>query len=182
MIINLKPSIKEPLIVYGIGLIITILSGIFFNIRGYPLVNTATETLSFITPPLFMISIFLPYGILIGELVWIWSENGGRDIWFLFFVECIFVAMFSLVRYIMIIPFSGHTIILFFFLPHQAINNRLNHPLRFLIGLFVLIITGFYKIYLWSDPITFLLGALLGIGLWLPGFLFRQKKIKKFEK
>jgi hypothetical protein len=179
MLNNLSPSKKEPLIVYGVGVLITIFSCIFFNIRGYPLVNTATETLDIKTPPLYMISIFFPYGILIGELIWIWNEKGDRTMTILFFVECLIVAMFSFIRYIIIIPFSGHTIILFFFLPHQGFNNKLNYPLRFLIGIIVLIITGYYKIFLWSDPITFSLGAIFGVGLWLPGFLYRQRKMKK---
>ncbi|GAH99673.1 unnamed protein product, partial [marine sediment metagenome] len=31
-------------------------------------------------------------------------------------------------------------------------------------------------------PITFLLGAILGIALWLPGFLYRLKILFLFEK
>lgn len=177
MLTNLKPSIKEPLIVYGTGLIITVLSGIFFSIRGYPLVTTATETLNIISPPLYMISIFLPYGILIGEVIWLWNEKKEHNFYILLLIECIIVAIFSFTRYIISIPFSGHTIILFFYLSHQAISNRFHHPLRFLIGIIVLIITMIYKIILWNDPITFLLGALLGIALWLPEFLYQRKKV-----
>jgi len=177
MLTNLKPSIKEPLIVCGTGLIITVLSGIFFSIRGYPLVTTATETLNIFTPPLYMISIFFPYGILIGEVIWLWNEKEERYIYILLFIECIIIAIFSFTRYIISIPFSGHAIILFFYLSHQAINNRFHHPLRFLIGIIVLIITVIYKIFLWNDPITFLLGALLGIALWLPEFLYQRKKV-----
>lgn len=73
---NLRNSIKEPLIIYTTGIIITILSFIFFTIKGYPLVATTSDTLDIITPPIYMISIFLPYGILIGEVVWMWNEKG----------------------------------------------------------------------------------------------------------
>ncbi|MFX1314402.1 MAG: hypothetical protein ACFE9T_00930 [Promethearchaeota archaeon] len=178
MLTNLKPSVKEPLIIYGSGLIITIISVIFFSITGYPLITTATETLNAVTPPLYMISIFFPYGILLGELVWIWEEKKELDLCFLFFIECIILALFSFIRYISSIPFSGHTIILSFYISHQVINNKFHYPIRFLVGLIVLIITLIYKIIIWSDPITFLMGALLGIGIWFPGFLYRLKKNK----
>ena len=175
MLKNLTPKVKELIVIYGTSLIITIFSGIFFIILGYPLVVTATGTLNIKTPPIYMVSIFIPYGILIGELIWIWNEKGKIKLLTLFFFECIIVAAFSFIRYIIGFPFSGHAIILFFYLPHQAINNRFQHPLRFLIGLIVLLITGIYKLFLWNDPITFLLGAILGIALWLPGFLYRLK-------
>ncbi|MBA7677477.1 hypothetical protein ES703_85735 [subsurface metagenome] len=176
MFANLKPSIRQPLIVYGMGMILTILSIIFFSVRGYPLVSTATETLGIVAPPLYMIPIFLPYGILLGEVIWMWNEKQKRGAYILFFIECVVVGTFSFIRYVIGIPFSGHTILLFFYLPHQAINNRFQHRLRFLIGIIVLIITGFYKIFLWNDLITFLLGAVLGIALWVPGFFYRLKK------
>jgi hypothetical protein len=175
MLTKLKPSVKELLIIYGTGLIIIILSAVFFTFRGYPLVTTATETLNIYTPPLYMISIFLPYGILIGEIIWLWNEQKENLNYILLLIECIIVGIFSFIRFIVSIPFSGHAIILFFYLLHQAFNNKFNHPLRLLIGIAVLIITVIYKIYLWNDPITFLLGALLGIALWIPGFLFRLK-------
>ena len=178
MITTLKSSIKEQLIIYGTGIILTILSAIFFSIRGYPSVVTATETLNIITPPLYMIPIFFPFGILIGEVIWMWNEKREEKIYILLFLECIIVALISFTRYIISIPFSGHAIIILFYLFHHAINNRLQYPLRFLIGIIVVAITGIYKILIWNDPITFLLGALLGIFLWFPGFLYRQKKIE----
>ena len=174
---KLKTSVKELLIVYGIGFIITILSAIYFSIQGYPLVTTATETLDIHASPLYMISIFFPYGILIGEVFWLWNVQKERKTGILMFIECIIVALFSFARYIISIPFSGHAIILFFYLSHQAISNKIHRPLRFLIGIIVLFITMIYKIFLWNDPITFLLGALLGIVLWLPEFIYKRKKV-----
>ena len=107
---------------------------------------------------------------------WLWNEKKERNICILLFIECIIVAIFSFTRYFIGIPFSGHAIILFFYLSHQAISNRFHHPLRFLIGIIVLLITLIYKIFLWNDPITFILGALLGAILWFPGFIYRYKK------
>jgi len=178
MLRKLKTSAREPFIIYSTGLIIFILSIIYFSIRGYPLVSTATETLNIYTPPLYMISIFLPYGILIAEVIWLWIEQKERKIYILLFIETIIVGTFSFIRYIISIPFSGHAIIIFFYLSHQVINNQFKHPLRILIGILVLIIIIIYKIFLWYDPITLLLGALLGITLGFPGFLYRKIKNK----
>ncbi len=178
MLNNLKPSLKELFVVYGIGLIITILSAIFFSIRGYPLVATATEVLNITTPPLYMISIFLPYGILIGELIWIRMEKKELNFFILMFLECVIIALLSFARYIIRIPLSGHAIILFFYLPHQIFNNKAQYQLRLLIGIIVLIITVIYKWFLWNEVVTFLLGAIAGIVLWVPGFLYRLKEVE----
>jgi hypothetical protein len=175
---NLKISIKEPLIIYTTGIIITILSLIFFTIRGYPLVVTASETLDIITPPIYMISIFLPYGILLGEVVWMWIERGESKLCVLLLLECIIVAIISFTRYVVKIPLSGHGIIILFFLLHQMINNKFQKPLRIVIGIVVLVIIMIYKIFFWDDPTTFILGALIGVILWVPGFLYRHKKDK----
>ncbi len=175
---NLKNSVKEPLIIYTTGIIITILSIIFFTIRGYPLVVTASETLDIITPPIYMISIFFPYGILIGEVVWMWNEREESKLYILFLIECVIVAVFSFARYFIKIPLSGHAIIILFYLLHQVINNRFQKPLRIVIGIIVLVITLIYKIFLWDDPITFIFGAFLGVILWIPGFLYRYKKVE----
>jgi hypothetical protein len=178
LLASLKPSVRENIIIYGSGLIITILSIIFFAVRGYPFVITATETLSILTPPIYMIPVFLPFGILIGEMIWLWNEKKDRIFYLLLLFEFSIVAIFSFIRYVIIIPLSGHAIILVFYILHQAINNKLKHPIRLLIGIGVLIITIVYKIFLWNDPITFILGALLGIVLWLPGGIYRLKFIK----
>jgi hypothetical protein len=41
-----------------------------------------------------------------------------------------------------------------------------------------LTITITYKIIIWNDPITFFLGAILGIVLWLLGGIYRLKFTK----
>jgi hypothetical protein len=178
LLAKLKPSVREGIIIYGAGLVITILSIMFFTIRGYPFVITATETLSILTPPIYMIPVFFPFGILLGEIFWLWNEKKDWIFYILLLIECFVVAIFSIVRYVIIIPLSGHAIILFYYILHQAINNKLKHPLRLLTGIAVLIITIAYKIFLWNDPITFFLGALLGIVLWLPGGIYRVKFIR----
>lgn len=175
---DLKSSLMESLFVYGLGIIIFFLSVLFFVLIGYPLVNTATETLNIVTPPLYMNSVFLPYGMLIGELLWNLNERKERKMYSIFLFESIIVGILSFIRYLLGIPFSGHTIMLFFILLHQSITNKAKFPLRLLIGIAVLIITAVYKIFIWNDPITFILGALVGIIIWVPGFFYQLKKKK----
>ena len=67
--IDSNPVENESFIVYSTGLVLTILAGIYFHVTGYPLVVTATEILPIISPPLYMLPIFLLLGILLGELL-----------------------------------------------------------------------------------------------------------------
>ena len=114
MLTKLKPSAKEFLIVYSIGLIITILSAIYFTVKGYPLVTTATETLDIYASPLYIIIIFFPYGILIGEVYWLWNVQKERKLAILMFIECIIVGILSFIRYIINIPFRVIHLLYFF--------------------------------------------------------------------
>jgi len=166
---------KQNLIVYGVSILITALAALFFQIVGYPFVITSKETMEIVAPPIYMIPIFLPYGILIGELIFRWIDKEDRRITIQFFFECTIVGGLSFFRYILGVPYSGHTFILAFYLLHQIIYNKNKYRIRILIGIFVLIITIIYKLILWSDPITFFVGIVLGVVIWLPGFFFRRK-------
>jgi hypothetical protein len=174
-----KSTLKESLIVFSIALLLTTFAGIYFSIRGYPLVTTFTGTLAVYTPPLYMIPVFFPYGILLGEIVWLWVDKRERFMIILLFIECLVVGLLSFIRYIITIPFSGHAIIIFFFLFHQGSIQRIRYPLRFMIGLITLLITVIFKLFVWNDPLTFLLGALVGIGIWFLGYLYREKRATK---
>ncbi|MFX1281479.1 MAG: hypothetical protein ACFFA3_19175 [Promethearchaeota archaeon] len=176
MLSKLKPSAREFVIVYSTGVFLTFFSVLYFFIRGYPVVTTTTETLDISTPPLYMIPIFLPYGILLGESIWMWNEGHKRVEYILLFTECGVIGLVAFIRYIINIPFSGHAILITFYLLYQAIHNKFQYVLRILIGITIFGLTAFYKLVLWGDPITFLLGSLLGIILWLPGFYYRLKK------
>ncbi|MHA2297895.1 MAG: hypothetical protein ACXAEU_06535 [Candidatus Hodarchaeales archaeon] len=176
---NSTASRSELLVVYGAGIFVSVLAGIFFHIQGYPPVITAFDTLTIISPPIYMIPIFLPFGILLGEVLWIGVEKQGLYLCIVLFTECFLVAGFSIIRYVTGIPVSGHMIILSFYLPHQIITNRRQYPFGILIGFIVLLITMFFKIILWNDLITFIGGLILGIALWILGYVYRLKYIKK---
>ena len=119
-----KSSKKELLIVYGAGLIMTLLSIIYFSIQGYPLVNTASEVLNLYTPPIYMIPIFFPFGIVLGEIIWSWHQKISYKILLLYSIEVLVIGIISFVRYEITIPFSGHAIVIFYYLAHQLFNNN----------------------------------------------------------
>ncbi|MFX1388551.1 MAG: hypothetical protein ACFE9Z_00640 [Promethearchaeota archaeon] len=176
---SLKSKSRKLIFIYGTSLIISLFSFLFFTIRGYPLVVTATEILTIEAPPLYMIPIFIPYGILLGEIIWLWNEQKERILYILLLIECMVIGLFSFIRYIVSIPLSGHMIILAFYLLHQVVNNKFQYPFRFIVGITVFIITLIYKIFIWNDLITFVLGFVLGVIAWLPGFFYRYKNIEK---
>ena len=173
---KLKPSIRELIFVHGVGLIITFLSIIYFSIHGYPLVNTASGTLNITTPPIYMIPIFFPYGMLLGEIIWIWNEKKDYKVLILDLIVINLIGLFSFIRYIIAIPFSGHAIIIFYYLVHQVFNNRYGYKFRIIVGIVVLIITLIFKFFLWNDPLTFILGGILGCTIWFLRFMFCKLK------
>jgi hypothetical protein len=170
---------NEPFFVYSAGTVMTIISWIYFTITGYPLVITANETLSIYAPPIYMLPLFFPYGILIGELTYcLFFRKNQRFLHYILLIECFLIGGLSFIRLFAIIPFSGHALIIFFYLFHQLFNNHYKFLLRIMIGLTVLIIVIIFKFFFWNDPITFLIGSALGIGFWIPGFFFRRKLVK----
>ncbi|MFX0073449.1 MAG: hypothetical protein ACFFAO_20415 [Candidatus Hermodarchaeota archaeon] len=168
-------KLRNNLIIYGSGFLLMVLSIIYFEINGYPRVNTATETLNIKAHPIYMISIFFPFGMLLGEIILMDFEDNEKIFRMILFLETILIGFVSFLRYISVIPFSGHSIILFFFLCHEIIDNKMDYPIRIIIGTLVLIITVIFKLFIWNDPITFIFGGIIGISLWIPGFIYKSR-------
>jgi hypothetical protein len=167
-------KVNEPLIIYGSGVILTLIALIYFQIIGYPLVDTAIETLNLRTPPIYMIPVFFSYGILLGEISWLWIKKEKKRSYVLL-IQCILIGLLAFIRYSIMIPFSGHTIILFFYLIHYLFIVDKKYLLRILIGFIILGITIFYKIFIWSDLFTFLLGGMVGVTISLIGIVYKIK-------
>jgi hypothetical protein len=165
---------NEWLVIYGSGLILTFIALLYFTIIGYPLVNTTIETLNLRTPPIYMIPVFFTYGILLGEICWLWIKKERKESYILL-IQCIIIGLFALTRYILMIPFSGHAIILFFYLIHYLFIVNKKYLLRILIGFIILGIIIFYKIFIWSDLFTFLLGGMVGAIISLIGIVYKIK-------
>ena len=167
---------NEQIIIYGCASIITVLSIIYFQVIGYPIVNTATGPIPTLTPPIYMIPVFFPYGILLGEILWSWMKKEELIASFILLFECIVIGLVSFIRYSIIIPFSGHAIILTFYLIHYLITIEKKYQLRILIGIIVLGITVWYKVFIWNDPLTLILGAIIGTLISLIELIYKIKK------
>ncbi len=176
-----KRLIWNSVFIYGTSLLSTSLAALFFYLKGYPKVNTAHGSLNTRVPSIYMIPIFIPLGILIGEFFWIFLREKGYKSAFILFLECLSLGILSLLRILIAIPYSGHSLILSFYLCYYLIPNKKRDYIKVIIGFLILIITIYYKFFLWNDPITFFLGVLLGIILWIPGFLCRKRYVKNEE-
>ncbi|TFG25936.1 MAG: hypothetical protein EU533_00385 [Promethearchaeota archaeon] len=169
-------KIIQTIIIYGSASIITILSIIYFQVIGYPIVNTATGLIPTLTPPIYMIPVFFPYGILLGEILWFWIKKEEFTFSFILLFECLIIGLISFIRYSIIIPFSGHAIIISFYLIHYLITIEKKYQVRILIGLVVLGITLLYKLVIWNDPLTLILGGILGALVSLIEIVYKFKK------
>lgn len=165
-------SNSEILTIYGLSLSITIIAWIIFEIQGYPLVVTAKETLTYATPAIYMIPIFIPLGILLGELIWdLYQEKNNKHL-ITNLGGLSIIAIVSGVRIFFKIPLSGHSLILSYFILHEIVTNKSRYIFRIMIGCIILLLTSFYKIFLWQDFITLLLGFLGGIIIWGTNYYF----------
>ncbi len=171
--------ICKSVFIYSISLILTSLAALYFYLKGYPPVNTANGSLNIITPPIYMIPIFITLGILIGDFLWIFLKEKDYKSASILFLECLSLGILSFLRIITTIPYSGHTLILSFYLCYYLISNKKRDLTVIFIGILILIITIYFKFFLWNDPITFFLGILFGIILWIPGFFYRKRDIKE---
>lgn len=171
--------IYKSVFLYCISLILTSFGALYFYLKGYPPVNTIYGSLNIIAPPIYMIPIFIPLGILIGDFFWIFLKEKDYKSASILFLECLSLGIFSFLRIITTIPYSGHTLILSFYLCYYLISNKKRDFIVIVLGILILIITLYYKIFQWNDPLTFFLGILFGIVLWIPGFFYRKRNIKE---
>jgi TRAP-type mannitol/chloroaromatic compound transport system permease large subunit len=63
-------------------------------------------------------------------------------------------------------PVSGHALVASYFIVHELSEKRLGRTWKLLLGCAVLIQTAVFKIFIWSDAVTLLLGIGFGISAW----------------
>lgn len=161
-----KLSKWEIPLIYGLALLITIIAWIYFEIQGYPQVVTAKETLTYVTPAIYMIPIFFPLGILLGEVSWNSYQIKDHKYVIINLGGLTVIATVSVLRLISKIPLSGHSLILSYYIMQELITNQSRYIFRVMVGFSILLLTSFYKIFLWQDPVTLFLGLIGGILIW----------------
>ena len=167
---------NESVVIYGFGILFMILMGFYFLTTGYPNIITETGDLGVPVPSIYMLPIFLPYGILLGELFYMHDE--GERVWSMV-IKIVLITIFAIIRMTHQLPISGHAVIISFFLLHQIFTNRKRYPVRIVIGVVILLETMIYKIILWDDFMTFSLGLMFGSLIWVVGLVLQNQQVKK---
>ena len=161
-----RVSKLEILLIYGLACFFTVIGWIYFEIQGYPPVVTANDTLTSVTPVIYMIPIFFLLGILFGEVLWNWYQIKDFKYFIINLTGLAVIVTVSGIRLTFKIPFSGHSLILSYYIMQELITNRSKYIFRVMVGFLILLLTSFYKIFLWQDPITLILGLIGGILIW----------------
>ena len=165
------------MVTYVTSLTFTGLAIYYFFMLGHFSIEMTTGRLLFTFHFFYMIPVFLVFSILLGELVAGYLCSGREFYSPVLTIELLFVGATAGVRITSLgslFPVSGHMVILTFFILTQVLTYRLKYKLRTLLGLSVLLMTTYYKIFIWNDLLTFYLGILLGILLFLPGYRLKK--------
>ena len=171
---------RESFVIYGCGVLFAVLAFIYYHINGYPNVITLEGDLGIPTSPIYMIPIFIPYGILLGELFVFYKMKD--PFWAVLITQCFLITIIAIMRLFLYITISGHAVIISLYLLHQIYKNNYQYSLRLIIGVFIFLETVFDKIFIWNDLITLLFGLLFGFGIWVIGFILKKRKTEAIDR
>jgi hypothetical protein len=174
----LKPAAwPEPWLAYGTAAVCVLIAGAAFVLRGPVPVVRGTTPLPITTPLSYQLPVFVPFGLLAGEMLHRALQRDGSRFSPAFLWQLAALCIVAAVRLLSgDIPISGHALLLAYFILYQAITRRVGRPLRLLIGLAVLAEVGYFKLFLWDDVPTLLWGIALGGAVWAAGLLTPVKR------
>jgi len=148
-------------------------------------VRVALARSSFVAPPWYLATVGLPFGILLAEALIDFREYKLLSQRLLPFFMLVLLGALGSIRFVIATPTSGHTLITAYFLLHQLHEKREGRTWKLAVGLLVLLQAAWYKLFLWNDPSSFLIGIGLGIFAWgvertvFLIFLFKERQQKK---
>ncbi len=171
--LRLRPllALPEPVIVYDAGALCAVAAAIFWTVRGPMPVLRGSTPLPIPTPLGYQAPVFLPFGMLAGELAWAWLNRERAAYLASLPWQLAALCAVALIRLTLAIPVSGHAVLLAFFLLHELVAQHGRHLLRALIGLAVLTEVAYFKLMVWDDGRTLVAGLVLGAGVWAAGRL-----------
>jgi hypothetical protein len=166
----------DSVISFIFSCILTISGYIYFALFGLPNIETFSGTINEKAPLIYMLLIFPFIGILVGDFIRsiVSNQNFGFKNKILFF-ELLILFTISFLRIAFVLPISGHSLILTFFLLMELIDYKSNNKIRIVIGFIVSFITVYYKLLLWKDPMTMIIGIFTGIIIFEIGHQFVEK-------
>ncbi|OLS20864.1 MAG: hypothetical protein HeimC3_38580 [Candidatus Heimdallarchaeota archaeon LC_3] len=171
---DVKSKNLEIFLISSLTIILSLVGFIYYTIVGYSVVETLSGSLELTTPPIYMIPIFSILGIIFGELFFNYISKNDHNSWVILFVELIILVFLSYLRIAIIIPISGYSMILTYFLLKQIVSHKNKYKIRISIGFSILIITLYYKLLIWNDPITLIFGFLVGFFIFSAGFYYKK--------
>ena len=152
---------RAPLVRWGFGLGLMLASiGAFWLIGPIHAIRGSTK-LEELTPLVYLFPIFLPVGMLVADVLLLFS-TGDRRRGVALGLGFLGLVLLGAARFAFLVPLSGHAVVLGFFLLWYA-RRRSVGPL--IVGGVLLVQVAYYKLAVWHDPLTLGLGLVAGAAL-----------------
>ena len=129
-------------------------------------VRVGMQVTSMIAPTWYLASAGLPFGILMAEAIIDFREMSTLPQRLMPVLMLLVLGLLGSIRLGVGAPVSGHALVASYFIVHELSEKRLGRNWKLLVGCAVLIQTAVYKLFIWSDSITLLLGIGFAISAW----------------
>ncbi len=121
---------------------------------------------TFVAPPWYLASVGLPFGLLLAQALIEFRRYGlgWRGLQTTF--GLVLVGIFGSIRWAVPLPVSGHGLIVSYFLATELSEKRPGRSWHLAIGSLILLQAAYFKLLLWHDPSSLLVGIGLGLLAW----------------
>ncbi len=120
-----------------------------------------SQKLEELTPLVYLFPIFLPVGMLVGDMLQRLLAGDRRE-GLTLGLGLVGLALLGGARFAFLVPLSGHAVVLGFFLVLHARTTSVG-PL--VVGGLLMLQVCYYKLFVWRDPLTLGLGLAAGAAL-----------------
>jgi hypothetical protein len=144
-------------------------------------VHVGLQKTSKFAQPTYLATVGLPVGILLAEALIDFRKHGLRlkGIRIFILLMLLTLVMFftkdpkviglnlDTEKYLLAVPISGHALILVHFLLHELREQREGRRWKLLAGSVVMLQSVIFKLVIWQDPASFVVGSGLGTVVWI---------------
>jgi hypothetical protein len=167
------PEVREKTAWFGkqgftllVAVLVTAASYCVIACVGPVAVRVGLDPTEIVAPQWYLISVGFPFGILLAEALIDFREYKSLPMRLLPFGMLLVLALLGTIRFALIATTSGHGLIAAFFLLHEMGEPREGKNWKLLVGLAILVQAAWYKLFVWNDPSSLLIGLGLGIFAW----------------
>jgi len=170
-----KLDLAGPRIRWGVVAFTTALGAAWLLYKGPTPVVRATTPLSETTPFWYMLSAFPVLGMLLADLVFLLAVHGFGCAVIELGLQVVFLVAASSLRLTLRLPISGHILLFAYFLLRRFLvgaptsNNTARIEVVF--ALLSYAVASYVKLFRWSDPITWAVGAAAAGAMALVSFI-----------